>query len=100
MMSPWYRFPMEAVFAIASSAAGAGPSGFSFMLMNTTPSVIGPPRFDISPSAMARLGRDAPGPCTAANAGIEAAATEAAPRLHINERRDRPLLDWLLMRTS
>jgi hypothetical protein len=69
------------------------------MLMKTTPSVIGPPRFDISPSAIARFACGAPGPCTAANAGNEA-ATEAAPRLHIKERRDKPLLDWLLMRTS
>jgi hypothetical protein len=51
----------------------------------------------MSPFAMPRPCRGAPVPCTAAIAGSDAAATEAAPRLQRKDLRERADLNSLLM---
>ena len=74
---------------IAVSADCAGPSGFSFELMITV-SGESCHAAHVAASSGRVPALASPRCCTAANAGNEVAAAEAAPRMRINDLRETP----------
>jgi hypothetical protein len=80
------------VVHIAVSADWAGPRGFSFELMMTVSGESCMPRIPL-PRAAGCAAACVPA-CTAARAGNEVAAADAAPRIRINDLRETPCVKF------